>query len=118
MVREAWPIAQRELEAIPEIQLTRFDFRPLLTRARISRLNPGRDDQVEGDAKSTGAAMPMTPVQNRLSCSLGLRRTKWSVVSLERCLLRPSLSQAISKRRPIVQAIGPVPFIRVPHCES
>ena len=28
------------------------------------------------------------------------------------------LQFAISNLRPIIQAIGPVPFIRVPHCES
>ena len=57
--------------------------------------------------------------QNKLNCCpLRFGLAKWSVVSLERRLLRPSFSQAISKRRPIIQAIGPVPFIRVPHCES
>ena len=57
--------------------------------------------------------------QNKLSCCpLRFGRAKWSVVSFERRLLSPSFSQAISKRRPIIQAIGPVPFIRVPHCES
>ena len=57
--------------------------------------------------------------QNRLSCSpRPFGRAKWSVVSFERRLLSPSFSHAISNRRPIIQAIGPVPFIRVPHFES
>ena len=38
--------------------------------------------------------------------------------SLVRVLLRPSFSQAASKRRPIIQAIGPAPFMRSPQLES
>src|SRR5262249_43665267 len=52
--------------------------------------------------------------QNKVSCSAACRGgQKWSVVSRVRVLLKPSFSQANSKRRPIIQATGPVPVMRV-----
>jgi len=64
------------------------------------------------------AAMSTRPKTKLSCCPLRFGRAKCSVVNLERRLFSPSFSQAISNRRPIIQAIGPVPFIRVPHWES
>ena len=59
------------------------------------------------------------PRHNRLSCAGSARGgEKCCVVSLVCVLLRLSFSQAASKRRPIIQAIGPEPVIRIPHLES
>jgi hypothetical protein len=57
--------------------------------------------------------------QNNLSCSAGRRGgQKWSAASRGRILLKPSFSQASSKRRPIIQATGPAPVILVFQLES
>ena len=57
--------------------------------------------------------------QNRSSCSAaGSGGRKCSVVVFTVVVLKPSRSQATSKRRPIIQAMGPVPVMRVPKVES
>ena len=55
---------------------------------------------------------------NRLSCSVaGRGGWKCSVVVFTLVRLKPSRSQATSKRRPIIQAIGPEPVMRLPKVE-
>src|SRR5262249_54727577 len=84
-------------------------------------------------SKSTGLAFPLwrtgkrvwwpsprqRKYQNRVSCSAARRGgLKCSVVSRVRVLLKPNFSQATSKRRPIIQATGPAPIMRVFQLES
>ena len=58
--------------------------------------------------RSSGLHGYMPTSQNRSSCSAaGSGGRKCSVVVFTVVVLRPSRSQAISKRRPIIQAIGP-----------
>src|SRR5262249_57348278 len=71
------------------------------------------------DSRLTASGRRRRKNQNKVSCSAGCRGGQnWSVVSRVRVLLKPSFSQASSKRRPIIQATGPVPVIRVFQLES
>jgi hypothetical protein len=69
--------------------------------------------------RSREARFPTRPQSNRLSCSAPrIGGWKCSVVRLAVSTLRPSRSQAASKRRPTIQAYGPEPVIRLPQVES
>jgi hypothetical protein len=121
----------RELGLIPAILSDRTVWQPFwqIHAAVLADIDVGRDDDFPGMTVRISEIARVTTIAglvrrlqergNKLSCSPPrLGRTKWSVVNFERRLFRPSFSHAISNRRPIIHAIGPVPFILVPHCES
>ena len=76
------------------------------------------------EGKDPGVHEPIPELTFDLENSSGswtgirLGGAKCSVVSFADDLLRPSLAQADSKRRPIIQASGPDPVIRLPKVES
>ena len=100
-----------------------FSARAETTRAAVERLMarwcaPRRPSQ-SGSAFPLWRAGITEEAQNNFNCSAARRGgLKWSVVSRVRVLLKPSFSQASSKRRPIIQATGPAPVMRVFQLES
>ena len=67
----------------------------------------------------TRPGMTTPRFQNKSSCSeAGFGGLKCSIVVETLALLKPSRSQATSKRRPIIQASGPLPVMRWPQLES